>query len=154
MFFRFSGVAVVAATVLLLPGFAGAAPKLKPAKVTQAQVALKSAFPVVKATDPSVRSALPATNLAKARTKLNKPAMFSGVVTQVYAPKNGKRVLVDFAPDYKKAVIGLVDARSFKLFPDLRTLKGKRVLLSGRVIAYKEQVQVDLSSPSAIRIVK
>ena len=77
------------------------------------------------ASDASVKAAIPATNLTKAKTKLNKTGMFVGVVTDVFAPKNGKRVLLDFAPDYKKAVIGFVDAKSFKTFPDLKQLKKK-----------------------------
>ncbi|BCM88539.1 hypothetical protein IAD21_00372 [Abditibacteriota bacterium] len=150
---RFVALAMVAAVAL--PGLAEPAAKpAKPKGPTQAQLARKGAFPSVSASDASVKSALPATDLVKAKAKLNKTATFVGTVTDVFAPKNGKRVLLDFAPDYKKAVIGLVDAKSFKTFSDLKQLKKKRVLLSGKVIDYKGQIQVELTTASAIRLVK
>ncbi|RYX86738.1 hypothetical protein EON83_00735 [bacterium] len=155
MFFQSSRIVALATiAVCTLPCFAQLTPKSSKPKISQAQVASKSAFPTVSASDASVKAALPATDLTKARTKLNKTATFVGLVTELYLPKNGKRVLIDFAPDYKKAVIGLVDAKSFKTFPDLRQLKKKRVLLSGKVVAYQEQIQVELTSASSIRIVK
>lgn len=121
---------------------------------TQASLARKGAFSAVSASDASVKSALPATDLKKAKGKLNKTATFTGTVTSIYAPKNGKRVLLDFAPDFKTAVIGLVDDANFKTFPDLKQLKGKKVLVSGKVIAFKEQTQVELTSPTSIKLVK
>lgn len=148
-------VAVATVVAIALPCFSQSAPKpAKPKGPSQAQVARKGAFPSVGAGDVSVKNAIGATNLAKVRTKLNKTGTFVGVVTDIYAPKNGKRILLDFAPDYKKAVIGLVDAKNFKSFPDLRQLKKKRVLLTGKVILFKEQVQVELVAPSSIRVVK
>ena len=150
---RFAALAFV--TVLALPTFAQSDSKAsKPKPPSQAQLARKGSFAVVAAGDGSVKGALSATDLKKAKTKVNQTATFSGKVTDIFAPKNAKRVLLDFAKNYKTAVIGLVDAKSFKTFPDLKQLKGKKVVISGKVILYKEQLQVELTSPGAIKIVK
>lgn len=121
---------------------------------SQASLAHKGAFSAVPASDASVKAALAATNLEKAKGKLNKTATFMGTVTSVYAPKSGQRVLLDFAPNFKSAVIGLIDEANFKTFPDLKQLKGKKVLVSGKVVSYKEQTQVELTSPTSIKIIK
>lgn len=148
-------VAVATVIAVALPCFSQSVSKAaKPKGPSQAQVARKGAFASVGAGDASVKGAIAATDLTKARTKLSKTGIFVGVVTDVYLPKNGKRVLLDFAPNYKKAVIGLVDALNFKTFPDLRQLKKKRVLIAGKVILFKDQVQVELVSPSSIRVVR
>ena len=148
-------VAVATVLALVAPIFAQSESKApKPKGPSQAQVAHKGAFATVAAGDVGVKGAAPATDLKKAHLKLNGTGTFVGTVTDVYLPKNGKRVLLDFAPDYKKAVIGLVDAKNFKTFPDLRQLKKKRVLISGKVISFKEQIQVELVSPTAIRVIK
>jgi len=120
----------------------------------QSQLARKGAFATISASDPSVKHALPATNLAAAKGKLNQNAQFSGTVAKVYIGKGNARVLLDFAANYKTAVIGLVDAKNFAQFPDLRALSGKRVLVSGRVISFKDQTQIDLRTPSSIRVVR
>ena len=148
-------VAVATVFTLVLPVFAQPDSKnAQPKGPSQAQVGRKGAFATIGAGDASVKGAASATDLKKAHLKLNQTGTFVGVVTDIYLPKNGKRVLLDFAPDYKKAVIGLVDAKNFKNFPDLKQLKKKRVLISGKVILFKEQIQVELASPTAIHVVK
>ncbi len=156
MFFRHSHiVALAAVTALSFSCIARSDSKPAMSKgPSQAQLAHQGAFPSVSAGDASVKGAIAATNLTKAKSKLNSSAMFVGVVTDIYLPKNGKRVLLDFASDYKKAVIGLIDVKNFKTFPNLLQLKKKKVLLSGKVISYKGQLQVELTSASAIKIVK
>jgi hypothetical protein len=116
----------------------------------QSQLARKSAFPVYATKGMTI----PATDLTAARAKLNQNAAFSGTVVAVYAPKSNARVLLNFAAKYKTALVGLVDAKNFRQFPDLRQLKGKRVVVSGRVLAFKDEIEVELVSPNAIRIVK
>lgn len=116
----------------------------------QSSLARKGAFAVYATKD----ATLPATNLAAARAKLNQQAAFSGTVVKVYAPKNGARVLLNFAANYKSAVVGLVNAKNFRQFPDLRQLEGHRVVVSGHVLAFKDQIEVELVSPSSIRLVK
>lgn len=120
----------------------------------QSALARKGAFPTVSAKDPAFVHAIPATNLVGVHAKLNQSATFSGTVVKVYLSKSNAHVLLDFAANYRSAGVGLIDAKNFRQFPDLRQLTGKRVLVSGRVLTFKDQTQIDLATPNAIRLVK
>ncbi len=132
-------------------GVAGASTSKKRGP-SQSQLALKGAFPsVAKA---QLSGALDAKNLALATKTVGKTAIFSGVVDRVYLPKSGKTVLLNFAKDYKTALVGSVMAKDYRQFPDLTKLKGQRVAVKGKVVLYKGLPQIELSGPGAIRLVK
>lgn len=118
----------------------------------QSKVALKSAFPT--APKASLKGALDVKNLAAAAKSVGKVALFSGVVERVYAPKSGAFVLLNFAKDYKTALVGSVRAKDFRVFPDLQNLKGKRVALRGKVVLYQGLPEIELMNAGAIRLVK
>ena len=131
----------------------GGSPRpLRPGRRGQAKVAAKSTFPIAKASD--LKGAVPATNLAAAKKLVGKTATFVGTVSDVYAPKSGSIVLLNFAKNYKTAVVGAVKARDFGKFPVLTTLKGKKVALKGKVINFKGSPEVELTGAGAIRLVK
>lgn len=129
-----------------------AALKTRTRGAAQSQVALKSAFPTVAKA--SLKGALDPKNLAVARQAVGKEALFSGVVTTVFSPKSGAIVLLNFAKDYKTALVGSVKASNFRQFPPLQNLKGKRVALRGKVVLYKGAPEIELIQKGAIRLVK
>jgi hypothetical protein len=126
-----------------------AAPRKGPSQKT---VARKSAFPFVSAA--SLSRVNKAFDLAAARKQIGKNARFVGVVTQVYTPKSGSIVLLNFAKNYKTALVGVVKARDFAQFPNLQNLRAKKVALSGKVISYHGRPEIELRAPGAIRLVK
>ncbi len=119
---------------------------------SQSRLALKGAFPVVASKQ--LQGAVAATNLAAAKKLVGKNALFVGVVTQVFAPRSGSIVLLNFAPDYKTALVGAVKAADFKKFPPLQSLQNKKVALRGKVISYKGRPEIELTGAGAIRMVK
>lgn len=126
----------------------------KPKSKPQAQLAAKGAFPVVKAADPKVKSALAATNLAGAKKWVGKTATIVGTVDKVYLPKSNNLVLLNFAKDYKKALVGAVKSKDYAKFPPLVQLQGKKVLLSGKIINYKGAPEIEIDKAGAISLVK
>lgn len=118
----------------------------------QAKVALKAAFPSVGAKQ--LQGAIAATDLAAAKKLLGKNALFVGRVTTVFTPKSGSIVLLNFASDYKKALVGAVKAADFAKFPPLQSLKNRKVALRGRVISYRGRPEIELVAAGAIRVVK
>ena len=74
-------------------------------------------------------------------------------MTKVYQPKGNSRVLLNFAKDYRKAVVGMVEAADFSKFPDLTTLEGKKVLITGKVSDFKGQPEVHLTTLTSIKLV-
>lgn len=123
-------------------------------KPTQKGVAAKGAFSTIGAADAKVKSATKATDLNAAKKTVSKTAAFSGTVAKVFTPKGNGLVLLNFANDYKTAIIGVVDDSDFAKFPDLQTLVGKKVWVSGKVENYKGQPEVRLNSPDAIKIIQ
>ncbi|MBW3638131.1 MAG: hypothetical protein KY445_16930 [Armatimonadetes bacterium] len=119
---------------------------------SQSKVALKGAFPVVASKQ--LQGAVAATDLAAARKLVGKNALFVGVVNRVFAPRSGSIVLLNFAPNYKMALVGAVKAADFKKFPPLQSLQNQKVALSGKVISYKGRPEIELTSAGAIRVVK
>lgn len=126
---------------------------VKAAKVTQARVAAKDKkFAVIEATDASVKAAKDAKSLTEAKKLVDKTGAFAGTVAKVFEPSG--LVLINFDRDYKTALTAVVRAKDFAKFPDLKTLEGKKVLVSGKVVEFKGQPEVELVALDDIKIIK
>ncbi|MGC4043740.1 MAG: hypothetical protein QM758_08030 [Armatimonas sp.] len=127
----------------------------KPERKPQAEIASTSAtFATVAAGDGSVKGALKATDLDKAKEKQGKTGAFTGKIVKVFAPKSNSIVILNFHEDYKKAIGAVVDAKNFSKFPKLTELKGKTVLVTGKFDSYKGAPQINLTAPGQLKIVK
>ena len=123
-------------------------------KPSQKSVAAKAAFGTIAASDAKVKAASDPKDLTKAGKMTGKTGTFSGTVAQVYAMKGNNMVLLNFDKDYKAAITGVIRAKNFSKFPDLQTLKGKKVLVSGAVEDYKGRPEIQLASLDDIKIIK
>ncbi|RYG68123.1 hypothetical protein EON80_12295 [bacterium] len=131
----------------------GAQKKKKKSKYPpQTQFALKTPFPTVGAS--VLKGAIPATNLVAAKAAVGKNAVVVGTVSQSFVVGGGTIVLLNFAKDYKTAVVGAIKKESFGNFPSLATLTGKKVAISGKVVLYKGHPEVELTARNAIKLVK
>ena len=128
------------------------APKTK--RAPQTQVAAKGAFPAVKSNDAALKGATSATDLAGAKKLVGKPVRVVGTVVKVYAPKSNGVVLLNFAKNYKTALVAAVKAEDFAKFPALNQLEGRRVLLSGKMVMFKGAPEIELAKAGAIKVVK
>ncbi len=158
---RFTCIAAVCAIAALLspicqtPAHAQKDGKLsgKSAKVSQASVALKGKpFATVAASDAKVKGAKDPKDLAGAKKLIGKTAAFSGTVAKVFEP--GGVALINFDKDYKLAITAVVRSKNFAAFPDLKTLEGKKVLVSGKVEEYKDTAEVMLEKMDDIKVIK
>jgi DNA/RNA endonuclease YhcR with UshA esterase domain len=121
----------------------------------QSAVAAKQVtFGTLAAEDPKVKAATRADDLPAAKQLVGKSGSFQGTVVRVYAPSSNRVVLLDFAREYRTAVTAVVQAADFARFPDLTTVKGKRVLVTGKVSEFKGQPQIELTRPDDLKIVK
>jgi len=111
-------------------------------------------FASVAMDDPKVKEATKADDLTAARRAMGKSGTFHGTIVRVYTPSSNRVVLLDFAREYKTAVTAVVRSADFARFPDLATLKGKRILVSGKVSEYKGQPQVELVRPDDLKIIR
>lgn len=162
-------ITLLAATVVAFPhmGMAQSAPapattqaKTKaadgdPIGKAQSELASKAVtFGTISAADPAVAKALEAHKLAEAQKMLGKPGAFQGTVTKAYSPEDHDTVILDFDKQYKTALTAVLQPADYAKFPDLSTLEGKRVLVSGTWSAPKGKPQIMLTGPAQIKIIR
>jgi len=120
----------------------------------QPQVASASVnFGTVARAAPLYKSSLDAHNMALAQRSLGKPVRFRGVVTQVYEDPTHQTLVVDFDPQYTHALTAVLTFRGYRQFPNMRTLQGREVVVSGPLIRYQDKIAVMLSQPTQIQVV-
>lgn len=121
----------------------------------QVAVATKNiTFETISETDKRIKSAIKADNLAMARKHIGKEATFLGTVAKVFTPKSNSVVVLNFAENYRTAVTAAILSKDFPAFPDLSALKGKRILITGKVVDYRGQPEMEVTKPELIKLVK
>jgi len=121
----------------------------------QSAVASKTAtFATVAATDAAVKKATDATKLDALKKLLDTDGAIVGTVSAIYAPQGSKLAILNFAEDHWKAATVVVRERDFAKFPVLRTLVGKKVLVTGRISEFKNKPQIEMTSLAQIKVVK
>jgi hypothetical protein len=131
-----------------------AAPATKKGPSQAAVAAKQVTFGTLTADDPRVKAATKTDDLTTARSLLGKSGSFLGTVARVYAPSSNSVVLLDFAHAYRTSVTAVVRSADFARFPDLTSVKGKQILVIGRVSEFKGQPQVELIRPEDLKIIK
>jgi len=126
----------------------------RPRYPAQQQMASASArFGTIARTAPLYKSAMDAHNLALAKRSLGKAARFRGVVSQVFQDPANQTLVVDFDPQYTRALTAVLTFRGYRSFPAMRTLQGREVVVSGPLIRYQDKIAVMLSQPAQIQVV-
>lgn len=125
-----------------------------PMKPLQHVVASKTAkFERVDKADASYKSALDAHDLAGAMKLVGSEGAFRGTVDKFYEEPDGDIVVFDFDPNYRTALTAVLRNKDFPKFPDVRELKGKEVLLTGKFVDYHGKAQIELTDPKQIKLV-
>lgn len=161
---NWNGLLLAAAAGMLFTHPVSAAPPASAAKVAadgdpvgkaQSELASKTAtFGTILAADHAVAKALEAHNLADAQKIIGKTGAFQGTVTQVYSPNDHDIVILDFDKKYKTALTAVVMPGDYGKFPDLSTLQGKHVLITGTWSAPKGKPQITLTDPAQIKVIQ
>lgn len=136
-------------------------PAAREAAKPQASVASKTAkFGTVKLGDGSVKlgdgsvtKALKATDLAGAKKLIGKEAAFEGTVATVYTPKGNGLLILNFDKNYRNALTAVLRSKNYAEFPDMQTLKGKHVLITGKFEDYKGSAELILTKPDQIKLI-
>jgi hypothetical protein len=140
----------------LIPNTLGFAQELQDAsKPAQFTIAVKDKkFGTVKPDADVVRKAIHATDLLAFKDKTDKEITITGKVYSVFAPKSHSIVLLNFATNYKDAITVAIKAKDFASFPDLRKLKDKQVVVTGKCIDYKGQPELEISLLKQLQIIE
>lgn len=108
----------------------------------------------IAAADSRVKAALSATNLDAIKKVVGKSGSFVGTVADIYVGKDNKITKLNFDPDFHKAISATFFASSYAKFPDLKTLKGKKLLVSGKIEEYHGSYEVVVNGTDQVKVVK
>ncbi len=126
-----------------------------PMKPLQHVVASKTAkFGAVDKDDGAYKNALDAHDLAGALKLVGKDGAFKGTVSKLYEERDGDMVVFDFDLNYRTALTAVLKNPDFPKFPDVKTLEGKEIVVSGKFVDYHGKAQIELTDPAQVKLVK
>lgn len=131
-----------------------AVPEGAGAKEQYEEAATKIVPGKVAKTDEAYTTALDAHDLDGIKAKAGQDCAFKGTVSAIYAAPSGKIRILNFDPQYKKAMSAVVKSEQFDNFPDLETLVGKEVLITGKVVLHRERPEIQLKEIHQLRLVE
>ena len=126
-----------------------------PMKPLQHVVASKTAkFETVDKDDVAYKNALDAHDLAGAQKLVGKDGSFRGTVSKFFEERDGDLIVFDFDPNFRTALTAVLRNADFPKFPDVKTLDGKEIIVSGKFLDYHGKAQIELTDPKQIKVVK
>ncbi len=126
-----------------------------PMKPLQHVVASKTAqFETVDKNDAAYKNALDAHDLAGTLKLVGQEGSFRGTVSKFFEERDGDLIVFDFDPNYRTAITAVLKNPDFPKFPDVKTLEGKEIVVSGKFVDYHGKAQIELTDPKQIKIVK
>ncbi len=129
------------------------APSASPEPVaTPAPVAPAIGFGTIAKTDRAYTAALDAHDLKGTLQLVGKRGAFKGTVSGLYEP--GTLKILNFDPKFSRAVSAVLKPENASKFPDVRTLVGKQVVVTGTFIDFRGRAEIILFSPDQIKLVK
>jgi DNA/RNA endonuclease YhcR with UshA esterase domain len=120
----------------------------------QSEVAAKTSFGTIAANSPAVKKALDAKDLAGAQKLVGKDGAFQGTVTKVYTSKGNSIIILDFSPKFSDALTAVLKPENYAKFPNMETLNGKHILVSGKFEDFHGKPQIVLVKPDQVKIIK
>ncbi len=98
--------------------------------------------------------ALDAHDLAGTLKLAGKEGSFRGTVSKFFEERDGDLIVFDFDPNYRTAVTAVLKNPDFPKFPDVKTLAGKEIVVSGKFVSYHGKAQIELTDPKQIKVVR
>src|SRR5712692_10104659 len=124
-------------------------------KPLQYAVASKTAkFATMDRDDAAYKNALDAHDLAGAKNMIGKEGAFKGTVTNIYEERDGDVLILNFDPQYRNALSAVLRNADFPKFPDMKELKDKQVIMTGKFVEYYGRGEINLTQPDQINLVK
>lgn len=155
-------VATMLALTVLRPALAEDAPAApaaeakdkaaKPPPKKQKEVASATAtFAKVAKTEEGYTAAVDAHDIEGARKKDGTEGAFKGVVSGIY--ERFGLLIVNFDKDYKKALCAAMKGKSFAEFPDMQSIVGKEIVVSGKFTLHNDRPEIVIEKPEQIKLV-
>jgi hypothetical protein len=120
----------------------------------QWEVATKAPLGTIRPDDPAVARALDARDLEAAKKLAGKEATVIGTVDRVFVSEGNSVVVLNFDRNFRNAVSVALQPENYTKFPDVRTLTGQRLLVTGKVGDFQGRPQIELLRPEQVKIIK
>lgn len=133
---------------------AAEAPKKAAGKKQSEAASTTVTLPTIAKTNEAYTSAVDAHDLDGLKAKSGQDGAFKGTVSGIYEPASGGILIVNFDQDFKKAASAVIRAPGFSKFPDLKSLAGKEVLVSGKITLHRERPEIMLSELEQLKLVE
>ena len=111
-------------------------------------------FESVSKSDAAWQKALDSHELEAAKKLIGQTGSFRGSVSKVYESRDGDIVILDFDSNYRTALTAVLKKADFSKFPDLRTLEGKDIIVSGLFVDYQGKAEIALTAPDQIKLAR
>ena len=98
--------------------------------------------------------AVDAHDLAGTLKLVGQEGSFRGTVSKFFEERDGDLIVFDFDPNYRTAITAVLKNPDFPKFPDVKTLEGKEIVVSGTFVDYHGKAQIELTDPKQIKVVK
>ncbi|HYT49032.1 MAG TPA: hypothetical protein VEL78_01485 [Pyrinomonadaceae bacterium] len=83
-----------------------------------------------------------------------KDGAFKGTVTNIYEERDGDVLILNFDLQYRNALSAVLRNADFPKFPDMKALKDKEVVVTGKFVDYYGRGEINLTQPDQIKLVK
>lgn len=101
------------------------------------------------------KSALASTDINGAEKLIGKQGSFVGVINNIYKPKPGQDIIyLNFAKSWKTTISAAIPLTDRNNFPDLSSLVGKKVMITGKFAQYdKTHPEIIVTASKQIELV-
>jgi hypothetical protein len=126
----------------------------------QSEVALvDKQWNTIPSSDTKLSQAIEASDLTRGRGLVNQHGAFQGTVSSIYISPSNSITVLNFGARRGEALMAVVYPQNYSKFPDLAGLQGKKVLVEGQFIVYRngskeELVEIILTDLNQISIVR
>jgi hypothetical protein len=126
---------------------------------SQARLASSQPLSAIEASNASVTKSLDASDLEELRSRIGKEVDFQGTVANVFSTLNNRVTILNFAANFRNAAAVVIHADDYAKFPDVRQLKGQRLLVTGTLIEHtgtksgKSRLEVRVSDPAQLQLI-
>ena len=155
--FGFRAPALLVGLAAVTVALAAAQVQLKPAasnRKSQSEVASKAKFKVIKEGAPELKTALESHQLDAAKKLSGKEGGFYGTVDRAYETASHSVLFLDFDKDFKKSIAAVLMPSHFADLPDMKQLKGHKVLVLGKWVIYQGRPEIIIEKVGQIEVVQ
>jgi len=126
--------------------------KMTPTPATTTTSTLPAHLKTLSQNDPAIGKAIPPIRITQAKKEVGNQGSVLGILADSQPLKNSKDMLLHFEGNPTETILVVVSESAHSPYPDLNTLKGKKVLVEGEFFLFKDRPAIRITDPENLRI--